>query len=215
MTTGTHWTPLVLGTTRRRLVSGSPFGGGNRFQSGRSPRSGGIQSVADILQNASPAISGSGGHGTTFHVACSLWRFLNDQPAVWAALVEYNATKCDPPWREKELRHKMTEAEKATRGERGFVRRGRPRTTMAAMQAALATLPKRCRPTGVMAPAVAVPPVTAPVVPIVKADSLTVSSPIGRRCPSCGGADWWRSEHREGICRRCHPPAPKAERGTA
>ena len=58
------------------------------------------------------AISGSRGHDALFHAACVLVNGfdLSDDQA-WPILVGYNA-RCVPPWSERELIHKLSEARK-------------------------------------------------------------------------------------------------------
>lgn len=69
------------------------------------------------LQKMPPAVSGSGGHDTTFTAACAVVRFGLEEADQWTLLTEYNAT-CQPPWAEKDLRHKLADAQrKATHGE--------------------------------------------------------------------------------------------------
>ena len=64
------------------------------------------------LASLPPAISGSGGHNTTFLAACWLARFgLTDQEAL-PLLRDYNR-RCRPPWTEKELAHKLRDARRA------------------------------------------------------------------------------------------------------
>ena len=215
MTTGTDWNRLVPGTTRRRLEPGSPHRGRNRFQSVRRLPVAVPRSVATVIRDAPPAIAGDGGHNTTFAVACSLWRSLGDRSAVWAALLEYNATKCAPPWSERELRHKLDDTELVARGEGGGRRRFSPtRPSVIAMREVLATPSKRRPRAGGLSTgaASAAPPqsITASEPP-----SSTISGASFKgRCSCCGGEDFWDSEHRVGICRRCHPPAPGAARRT-
>ena len=66
------------------------------------------------------AVSGQGGHDATFHAACVLilgfGLSIDDARPV---LQEWN-TKCQPPWSERELNHKLTEAAKQA-GERGHL----------------------------------------------------------------------------------------------
>jgi hypothetical protein len=65
------------------------------------------------IERMPPAISGSGGHDATFAVARKLVQdFGLSEADAWAVLVEYNA-RCQPPWSDRELRHKLTEAVKA------------------------------------------------------------------------------------------------------
>ncbi len=63
----------------------------------------------------SAAISGAGGHGTTFAVALVLrYGFALTEEEAWPVLLEYNR-RCRPPWSEKELRHKLKDAAKEGR----------------------------------------------------------------------------------------------------
>ena len=56
------------------------------------------------------AISGQGGHAATFAVARKLVQdFALPEPDAWMLLCEYNQ-RCQPPWTERELRHKMQSA---------------------------------------------------------------------------------------------------------
>lgn len=67
------------------------------------------------------AVSGAGGHPATLRAACECVRFgLSDGDAL-ALLREWNGTHCQPPWTEKELAHKLTDARrKAGRQVRTF-----------------------------------------------------------------------------------------------
>ena len=59
------------------------------------------------------AISGRGGHDTTYQVTCSLFRkFALSDADVFDLLSDWNKT-CQPPWSESELRHKIQSAGKA------------------------------------------------------------------------------------------------------
>jgi len=59
------------------------------------------------------AVAGSGGHDATFHVACVLVQGFALAPHQALPLfAEYNQ-RCDPPWSEKELMHKLSGAERA------------------------------------------------------------------------------------------------------
>lgn len=65
----------------------------------------------DYLAQLPPAVSGCRGHDTTFMAACWLVRFgLGDRDAM-ALLREFNE-RCQPPWTDKELAHKLTDARK-------------------------------------------------------------------------------------------------------
>jgi hypothetical protein len=134
-----------------------------------------------IHNSAPPAISGSGGHDATYTVACALWRMLADESVVWAGLCEYNATRCQPAWTERELRHKLADAEKATRGERQprpQHRAARSGATLADMRRMLAQPPKVARPSAEL------PDQPAPVAIPECYDIATQESPYPPLAPS-------------------------------
>lgn len=57
------------------------------------------------------AVSGTGGHNATFHVACVLLQgFDLPRGEARAVLDEFNA-RCEPPWSERELEHKLNQAD--------------------------------------------------------------------------------------------------------
>lgn len=57
-----------------------------------------------------PSVSGHGGHDQTFQVALALVHgFCLTEAAAWTILCEYN-NRCEPPWSERELRHKIASA---------------------------------------------------------------------------------------------------------
>jgi hypothetical protein len=62
-----------------------------------------------------PAISGQHGHDTTFAVAKKLIHdFGMSEAEAWPIFLDYNA-RCQPPWNEDELRHKLKGAGNLTR----------------------------------------------------------------------------------------------------
>jgi hypothetical protein len=68
-----------------------------------------------------PAIAGQKGHRATWDVALVLMRgFSLTEDRAYAVLCEYN-TRCDPPWSERELRHKLDGAAKSEKVPRGFL----------------------------------------------------------------------------------------------
>jgi len=76
--------------------------------------------AARYLACVDPAIAGQGGHNQTFRAACSLvLGFGLTVDEAMPLLAEYNL-RCEPPWSEKELLHKLESADKQT-GERGFL----------------------------------------------------------------------------------------------
>src|SRR4030095_3129369 len=67
------------------------------------------------------AISGQGGHNATFRAACILvLGFGIPKHEALQVLHAWNA-KCAPPWTERELWHKVTDADKES-GERNYLR---------------------------------------------------------------------------------------------
>jgi len=84
-----------------------------------------ISSLSDRARkyvNTMPgAISGSGGHDQTFRVACILTMgFCLSREEAFGILAEYNR-RCDPPWTDRELRHKIESASKQA-GPRGYLK---------------------------------------------------------------------------------------------
>jgi len=62
------------------------------------------------VEKAPPAIAGQGGHNQTFAVACALVNgFALSESEALALLAIYNQ-RCDPPWTERELTHKIKSA---------------------------------------------------------------------------------------------------------
>jgi bifunctional DNA primase/polymerase-like protein len=89
------------------------------------------------IEEMGPAISGQGGHNHTFNVACRVVERVLDEDDAWAVLVEWN-TGCEPPWSERELRHKLDDAlQKHALGELKEVNNGRKKTTKPAVNISL------------------------------------------------------------------------------
>lgn len=66
--------------------------------------------IRAFLAKCPPSVSGEGGHNRTFAVACALVNgFALSESDAYAFLSEWN-TKCQPPWSEPELRHKISGA---------------------------------------------------------------------------------------------------------
>lgn len=67
--------------------------------------------AAAYLDRVPPAISGSGGHSQTYAAATALVHGFGLEPAVAFALLrdQYNP-RCQPPWSDKELMHKVNDA---------------------------------------------------------------------------------------------------------
>lgn len=77
------------------------------------------------LEKQPPAISGSGGHNATFHVACVLVNGFSLSRSDAASLMSEFNSRCQPPWTERELNHKLADAERAQHEKpRGFMLKG-------------------------------------------------------------------------------------------
>jgi hypothetical protein len=89
-----------------------------RDKSRTKPRRSIVDRAAAYLQKIPPAVSGESGHDVTFHAACVLVRDfdLSIEDAL-PILAEWNE-RCVPPWSDRELLHKLQDADKAP-GERG------------------------------------------------------------------------------------------------
>lgn len=73
-----------------------------------------LKRVECYIDTCDPAISGQRGHDTTFRVLCSvIGGFDLSAEEAWHAARYYNF-RCEPPWSEKELRHKIEDALTAT-----------------------------------------------------------------------------------------------------
>lgn len=72
--------------------------------------------VTAYVQRYDRSIQGSGGSDVTFNVARSLHAWIAKglpEHEAWSLFLEYNATKCDPAWSDRELKHKWEDARKA------------------------------------------------------------------------------------------------------
>lgn len=80
-----------------------------------------VAAASAYLREVDPAISGSSGHDTTFRAACCLVLGfdLSVDEAFGLLWNEYNP-RCQPPWSEKEIRHKVESANKQP-GNRGYL----------------------------------------------------------------------------------------------
>lgn len=81
--------------------------------------------AAKYLERIPPAVSGQGGHNQTFNAACILvLGFGLSVDEAYPLLASWNQ-QCQPPWSEKELRHKLDDARKQP-GERNYLRDANP-----------------------------------------------------------------------------------------
>jgi putative DNA primase/helicase len=91
------------------------------YSSGSSARAEIEARVRAYLAKVPPAVSGQNGHDTTFGAACKIVRgFDLDEETAFAFLWEWNLA-CDPPWTERDLRHKIREARTKGREPLGYL----------------------------------------------------------------------------------------------
>lgn len=85
------------------------------------------------------AVAGSGGHTATFNaVAHVLVGFDLDAAAAARIIVDDYNPRCDPPWSEKEIAHKIASVEKSSDRTRGYLLTDRPQIGTTATAAAYA-----------------------------------------------------------------------------
>jgi hypothetical protein len=86
--------------------------------------------IEHYLEACPPAVSGEGGHGRTFAVACALvWGFALESETALRFLAERYNPRCSPPWSIDELRRKIDGAANALdhRNPRGHLLHPGPR----------------------------------------------------------------------------------------
>lgn len=88
----------------------------------------------NYVSQIADAVSGNCGGYTTFRAACEMWKFDLSEDEAWVLMIRFNATKCKPPWDERELRRKLADARKRVEADgeigcrnRGFKREGAKR----------------------------------------------------------------------------------------
>ena len=74
----------------------------------RSPLS--LQMAERYVRKTEAAVSGSGGHPTTYKVCCCLLKNYMLSVDDARPLLEIYNERCDPPWSERELEHKLADA---------------------------------------------------------------------------------------------------------
>jgi hypothetical protein len=85
----------------------------------RRLRSNAFQRAARYLDKCDVAISGAGGHNTTFAACLKLVGSFPEltEDECWILIGDWNQ-RCRPPWNERELRHKLDDAMRTARGRR-------------------------------------------------------------------------------------------------
>lgn len=84
-----------------------------------------VERASKYVAKMPAAVSGENGHAATYHVACVLckgFELTTDQ--AMSVLKEFNQ-RCDPPWSDFELQHKIDDAAKAS-GASGYLRNAKP-----------------------------------------------------------------------------------------
>ena len=102
--------PVAGAATRTRIVTAARWS---------VPASGAVERACAFLRRVGPAVSGQRGDLLTFRVCCRLVRGfdLSDDEAV-RVLSDWNG-RCEPPWSERELRQKITNARRYGREPQG------------------------------------------------------------------------------------------------
>ena len=78
------------------------------------------RSILKYLDRMPAAVSGCGGHNQTFAVACRLVLGFDLRPNEAMPYMLYYNQKCKPAWSERELAHKLADANKQC-GVRGYL----------------------------------------------------------------------------------------------
>jgi hypothetical protein len=83
-----------------------------------------VERARCYLATLPAAIAGSGGHSATWAAALALVRGFDLPPEVAFELLasDFNP-RCEPPWSERELRHKVESAARDASAERGYLLR--------------------------------------------------------------------------------------------
>lgn len=101
-----------------------------------------VERARKYLAKIPPAVSGDGGHTQTFNaVACVMFGFDLDADTTYSLIAADYNQRCDPPWNERELKHKIKSvADRCTR-ERGYLLASDRRPVHTTEQAATFTAP--------------------------------------------------------------------------
>jgi hypothetical protein len=99
-------------------------GAGREPTPDKTSRSSIIERARRYLDRVPGAVSGEAGHNQTFKTACILVLGFNmGRSESYVLLAEWNK-KCNPPWTDKELHHKIESADKQA-GDRGYLLNGK------------------------------------------------------------------------------------------
>lgn len=87
-----------------------------------------IRRAIAYLAKLPAAVSGASGHTTTFNaVAHVMFGFDFDPEVTHSLITEHYNPRCDPPWSERDLLHKIRSVAERCQRERGYLLRERPR----------------------------------------------------------------------------------------
>ncbi|MEQ8791700.1 MAG: hypothetical protein RIC55_35885 [Pirellulaceae bacterium] len=78
----------------------------------RNGRPSAVERCKLYLEKMPPSIEGQNGSDPCFAAACVIWKFTAHEGEAMELLQHFNAAKCNPPWSEGELRHKLADARK-------------------------------------------------------------------------------------------------------
>jgi hypothetical protein len=108
------WIDLLRAMAAKAPATSQPKNGAahlaNGSKSGNVDR-GAFGRCRNYVAKMPPAISGQGGHKATLAVACEAFRFGLDRGQATQIMAEFNS-RCDPPWSDHELQHKLDDADK-------------------------------------------------------------------------------------------------------
>lgn len=80
-----------------------------------------VRRARAYLEKIPGAVAGSGGHTATYHAVCTaMFGFDLNESETLQLITEYNL-RCDPPWSERELAHKIASAAKSSSRPRGYL----------------------------------------------------------------------------------------------
>src|SRR5678815_1633566 len=86
------------------------------------------QRARAYLARIPAAVSGDGGHTQTFNaVAHVMFGFDLARDATFSIIANDYNPRCDPPWSERELQHKISSVAAHCKRERGYLLTDRPR----------------------------------------------------------------------------------------
>lgn len=83
-----------------------------------------IERARKYVEKMPPAVSGENGSAKTFNVACKLIKGFELSQNDALELMKDYSSRCDPPWSERELLHKLEDAKKAS-GKSGYLRQSK------------------------------------------------------------------------------------------